>query len=264
MDLNAISIKNADVFINNHKLLSDINWDVKSKEHWFILGPNGAGKTMLTNLIMGYLWPRSGGEVSILGEKFGNCNLCELRKKIAWISPSLNTWINKKNLSVEKVILSGIDSSIGFFREPSDPEKERVTQLLQNLNLQELRTRKFGNLSSGEKVKVLMARALINSPEIMILDEACVHLDLKNRENFLGTVKEIAQKPDSPTIIFITQRIEDVLPIFNKGLLLKKGKILAKGKRKDILQNETISNLFDVNLKLFKSEERYWPFIVST
>ena len=260
----AVNIKNADLFIGEKQVLFDINWQIEQGEHWFILGSNGAGKTTLTRMLLGYIWPRYGAEISVLGETFGKCDLCQLRKKLTWISPYLVSWTSNSKWTVQKVIISGVDSTIGLYRKPTTEELSKSEELLNSLDFdsENIKNKPFGNLSSGEQVKVLIARALMSEPEIMVLDEACVHLDLKAREHLLDVIEKFTSQKNSPTIIFITQRIEDVIPIFSKGITLKNGRITASGNREDIITESNINDLFDLDVELVKTGNgRYWPIV---
>jgi len=256
-----LKIKNANVFLEGTKILSDINWELKKGENCFILGSNGAGKTTLVKLIMGLVWPVYGAEVSVLGNTYGRCNLSEIRKKIAWVSPFLQSWTGPRWTALE-VVISGIDGTIGLFRKPGEKEIEKALSVMRQLDCETLSKHFFDKVSSGEQVKILIARALMTSPELIILDEACVHLDLKSREFLLDTIEDFASKKNSPTIIFITQRIEDISPVFNYGLILKNGRIILSGKRDAVLTEENLFTAFDMNIKLHRTEDgRYWSVL---
>ncbi|HJO95635.1 MAG TPA: ATP-binding cassette domain-containing protein [Victivallales bacterium] len=257
-----VNIKDADLFLGGKQILFNVNWRVRHGEHWFILGPNGAGKTTLTRMILVYIWPKYGSEISILGNTYGKCDLFHVRKKIAWISPYLLKWTSNSKWTVQDVVISGVDSTVGLYRKATDDEIEKTKKFLTALDALKLERKSFLDLSSGEQVKVLIARALMSEAKIMILDEACVHLDLKSREHLLDMLKNLTQSKESPSIIFVTQRIEDIIPEFNKGMMLKNGKVLAIGNRDDILKVNNIENLFEMNVELVKTKRnRYWPIV---
>ncbi len=256
----AIDIRNADVYVEGNLILKNINWQLSKGEHCFVLGPNGAGKTTLIKTLLGHLWPRYGADVSILGCRFGVGNLAEARKKIAWISPFLLTWAGPQWTAIELVV-SGKDATMGAYRKYSAAEKKQALNALERLNAGHLAERHFEQMSSGEQVKVLIARALISHPELLILDEACVHLDLKSRDYLLSAVEKLARSKDSPTIIFITHRIDDISTVFESGVVLKAGQIIFQGKRDEVLTEKNLSDTFEIALKLMKTPDgRYWPF----
>ncbi|MBU8901274.1 MAG: ATP-binding cassette domain-containing protein [Victivallales bacterium] len=261
MSENIIDVKNAKVFLGGKVALQDLNWEVKSGEHWFILGANGAGKTTLVKVLMGYAWPVFGAEVNVLGARYGNVNLSELRKDIAWVSPFMQRWTSNEWNALQMVI-SGIDGTLGLFREYTDEEKTRALDMMSALGCEGLAEQKMDAMSSGEQVKILISRALMHDPKLMILDEACVHLDLKSRELLLETIDAFAQRKNAPTIIFITQRIDDILPVFQRGMILKEGSIIAKGERNEILSEDNLFKAYDMPVKLkTNSAGRMWPVI---
>jgi iron complex transport system ATP-binding protein len=258
---NIIDIKNAKVYLGGKVVLHDFNWQVKKGEHWFILGANGAGKTTLVKVLMGYAWPVHGAEVNVLGKRYGAVNLSELRKSIAWVSPFMQRWASGEGNALEMVI-SGLDGTLGLFREYSDDEKDKAINIMESLGCAHLAEHKMDAMSSGEQVKILISRALMHDPELMILDEACVHLDMKSREMLLETIDSFASRENAPTIIFITQRIDDILPVFNEGMILKEGNIIAKGERDSILTEANLFKAYDMTVKLkMNSSGRLWPVI---
>lgn len=263
MTKNLIEIQNANLFLDGKQILHDINWQVLPSEHWFIIGPNGSGKTTLTRMLLGYIWPIFGAKVSILGNTYGDCNIFAVRKKIAWISPFLQNWTSaSKDYTVEEIIISGIDSTIGLFRAAESFEINQAAKILDEIGGSHLRGKTFVHLSSGEQIIVLMARALIKKPELIIFDEVCAHLDLKNRELFLEIIDNFARDKNSPVIIFVTQRIEDITGAFEKGLALKNGRILVAGEKKDVLSEENLKDIFDLDINLIKTDSgRYWPIV---
>lgn len=248
----AIEIANATVrYSAERNALTDFSWRVRRGEHWFILGSNGAGKTTLVKMLMGLKWPLFGATVRVLGERFGHTNLVELRKRIAWLSPFLVKWTSPST-RCDEIILSGIDGTMGLTREAAADERERCLELMTEFDCAKLAAKPFEELSSGEQLKILICRALIVKPELLILDEACVHLDMKSREHLLETIERVAEQPGSPTMVFITQRIEDVTGVFTKGLIIRDGRILACGERDEVLTEENLSRTFDMPLKLHR------------
>jgi len=257
--LPAIDIKNATINLDGNEILHDLSWRVERGEHWFILGPNGAGKTTLVKLMLGLIWPLYGAEISVLGNVYGNCVLSEVRKHIAWVSPFLKDWTDAR-WTVLDVALSGLDSTIGFYRTPKKGEVEKAMAALDMMGSAHLSARSFDRVSSGEQVKALVARALIANPELAILDEACVYLDLGSREILLAALDKLAKKRGAPTILFVTQRIEEISKTFEKGMILGSGRIVKQGPRDEILTEANIQEAFKLKVSLRPSPDgRLWP-----
>lgn len=257
----AVNINNASVYLGGREILHDLNWSVKNGERCFILGANGAGKTTLVKMLMGYAWPIYGAEVEILGHRFGQTNLVELRKHIAWVSPFMQQWTGTEWTGLE-MVLSGIDGTLGLFRKCTEEEIDRAKAVMKRLRCDHLVEQQIFTMSSGEQVKILIARALLTEPDLVILDEPNVYLDLTGREFLLEEINHIAETHPHVTIIFITQRIEDILPVFDRGMILAKGRIVHNGKREDVLTGENLSNIFELPIELVRNQSgRLWAMI---
>ncbi|MDD3885995.1 MAG: ATP-binding cassette domain-containing protein [Victivallaceae bacterium] len=257
----AIDIEHADVFLGGREIIHDMNWQVPSGGRSFILGANGAGKTTLVKMLMGYAWPKFGAKVSVLGNRFGETNLVELRKKIAWVSPCMNQFTNTESTGLD-MVLSGFDGTLALTRKPTDEEIDTAKALMQRFRCGHLTDQEIFTMSSGEQVKIMIARALLTKPELVILDEPSVYLDMAGREFLLAEIKHIADSLPETTIIFITQRIEDILPVFDHGMILANGRIESAGKREDIIDETILSRAFGLPIKLTKNHAgRYWAML---
>lgn len=255
-----IKVENADVFLSEKEVLHNINWEVQKGDRYFILGANGAGKTTLIKTILAYIWPKYGANIEILGQKLGKVDINELRKSIAWVSPFLKHKFDKNFKSID-VVLTGTDAFFGFFRKPNKQQIEKANNLLEKLQGLHLKDKNFYALSSGEQMKILLARALMIEPKLLILDEPNVYLDIKEREVLLSAIQELAEKNKELTMIFISQRIEDILPLFNKGMILKNGVIEIEGLREEVLTKENIKKAFDVDVELLVNKSgRMWYY----
>lgn len=257
--MNVIELSNVSWHRDTQMILNEINWTVKEREHWSIIGANGAGKTALLNIVSGYMWP-STGTVKVLGQPFGRCDLRELRKSIGWVSVALfeKYYRFHQGEKAIKVVISGKHASIGIYETISQDDVETAQQLLEQFNCHYLAEKPFGTLSHGEKQRVLLARAWMASPRLLILDEACTGLDLLAREQLLQAVNALAADPAGPTILYVTHHVEEILPVFTHALLLKNGKILAKGERKKIFTDALLSELFGIDLTVTWQHDRPW------
>ena len=257
-----INVEKATVFLSGREILHSINWQVQKGERCFILGANGAGKTTLVRMLMGYAWPLFGATVEVLGHRFGTVNLQELRKRIAWVSPLMHQWLGDRDWTGREMVLSGPDATIGLYRDPTPEEEARATALMHSLRADHLMERTVATMSSGEQVKVLIARALMTNPELMILDEPSVYLDIAGREFLLHTIAELASTHPELTIIFITQRIEDILPEFTRGMILRQGQIQAYGERDEVLTEQNLRDAFELDIRLIRARNgRLWSVI---
>ena len=257
----AINIQNATVSLQGTKILHNLSWSLKKGSKYFILGANGSGKTTLVRTLLGYIWAHYGAEIEVLGERFWHTDINELRKSIAWISPFIQKTIEPNTTGVD-MVLSGKTGTLGFFRKATKEELNEVEVLLKNLDGRHLANKDFSKMSSGEQMKILVARALNSNPKLMILDEPSVYLDITEREKFLKIIDDLAKTQKDLAIIFITQRIEDILPSFEEGMILKSGSIIFEGKREEILTKETLKQAFNVDINLIKTQNgRLWSVV---
>ncbi|MGC4379048.1 ABC transporter ATP-binding protein [Fictibacillus sp. Mic-4] len=251
---NVIHLENVSWIREKKELLKNIDWRVKKGENWALLGLNGSGKTSLLNIITGYRWPTT-GSVQVLGRRFGETNIQELRKSIGWVSSSLQEKLHGADVAQE-VVISGKHASIGLYEDITREDIDRALFLLEFMGVSHLMNRSYETCSQGEKQKLLIARALMADPEILILDEPCNGLDLFSREKLLESIHELAQTPNAPTLLFVTHHIEEILPVFGYTLLLRRGEVFSAGKTEEVLKEENLSAFFEHPVSVLKHGER--------
>lgn len=243
-------------WVREKTILRDITWQVAAGEHWCLVGLNGSGKTTLLNIINGYIWPTK-GEVTVLGRRFGTCDLRELRKQIGWVSSSLQERLYGQQ-TAEEIVLSGKFASIGLYDEIAEEDREQAAELLRSFDCASLLQRPYATLSQGERQKVLIARALMAKPRLLILDEPCNGLDLIARENLLSMIGQIVERPDTPTLLYVTHHIEEILPCFSHTLLLRRGEIYMAGATAEVLTAPNLSRFFELPIQIERREQRFW------
>jgi iron complex transport system ATP-binding protein len=237
-----VSLREVTVVRGGRPVLSDIDLQIDAGECVAILGPNGCGKSTLVKVIAGDLRARSGrGQVRIQG--LDRWNLFELRSALGIVTNDLQCVIDGRATGLE-VVLSGFFGSYGFV-DPDRLTPEMRKAALDALNRAEgshLALRLFGELSSGESRRVLVARALAHNPQALLLDEPTTSLDIRATHEFLQTVSRLAQTGIG--VILVTHHLEDIGPEIGRVVLLKEGRIFADGPKADVLTSENISNLF--------------------
>lgn len=243
-----LHVENVDWARNQTLILKNVNWQVNKGEHWAILGLNGSGKTTLLNMVMGYLWPTR-GKITVLGNQYGKVDIQQVRQSIGWVSSSFHERINP-NECAQDVIVSGKYASIGLYEQPTINDLAEAKYWLEQFQLTYLLDRTYQSCSQGEKQKLLIARALIAHPQLLILDEATTGLDFVSREQLLDTIELIAHLKEAPTIIFVTHHIEEVIPLFKKTLLMRDGTIFKSGNTEDLLTSRTLSDFFGINVQV--------------
>ena len=260
MGIPLLELKDVTYALNGKNILDRVSWTVKPKEHWAILGANGAGKTSLLKIVCGDLWPNRGGEVYRNGEAL--LDLSMLRRSIGWVTSTLLPDIPRGEVVLNTVV-SGKYAQLGLWsfsqEEPGAGDFAAAGSYLAELGCSYLGMRAFGTLSQGEQQKVMICRALMAAPYLLILDEPCAGMDPGARETFLSALLSLGKKRSLPALIYVTHHPEEILPIFTRTLILKNGKVMGAGVTEEILTPRTIEQLYGVSLSLIKRNGRYWP-----
>lgn len=237
------------------QILSDISWRIETGRHWALLGANGCGKTTLLKILTGYEWPTF-GSVRVLGERFGLCDIGRLRKLIGWVSSAMTQRLPMQDRAID-VVASGLDASIGLYRRITDEEYNKALKGLRQLGVESIAGQSYGTLSQGEMQKVLIARALVSHPKLLILDEPCIGLDPAARQGFLKDLSALAQSDQMLTMILVTHHIEEIDPWIENVLLLKDGMVQAQGAPDSIITSGQMSVLFDSSCWVYRTGVKY-------
>jgi iron complex transport system ATP-binding protein len=257
-----LEVNNLRVARGDTTILDHVSWRVERGEHWAILGANGSGKTSMLKALTGYLSPTS-GEVSLLGRHYGTCDWRDLRLKIGVVMSAFATSIPPAEVALDTVV-SGKFAQLDLWHRGSAADRAAGLRLLRANRLGQLAKREWLYLSQGERQRVLIARALMARPQLLILDEPCAGLDPVARENFLGFIDELAARAltgrngkSSPALVLVTHHVEEITPAFTHVLLLRGGRVLAAGPREQVLTSANLSETFGAPLRLARSGTRY-------
>lgn len=237
-------------------ILDAISWHVADGQRWVVLGPNGAGKTTLLQIASARMHPTSGTAV-VLGSRLGTVDLFELRPRIGVASAALADRILPSERVLD-VVLTAAYGMTGRWREQYEAlDHERARVLLDVFGVGALADRTFGTLSSGERKRVQIARALMTDPEFLLLDEPAAGLDLGGREELLGALTELARDPRSPVMVLVTHHVEEIPAGFTHALLLRAGQVAAAGPLAEVLTAERLSTAFGLELEVERHGERW-------
>jgi iron complex transport system ATP-binding protein len=253
MFANIIELKNISLRRDNCRLLKGVDWTVKLGEHWAVIGPNGCGKTTMLRIVAGWMFP-STGTAKVCGMRFGQCRMDDVKRRIGWVSSALETMMRPR-LQARGVVLGGLKNTLGIWEKPTPEELKKADAMLEWIGCAHRATLPFCLLSQGEQMKVMIARALIPTPELLILDEPCVGLDPVARQDVLEIIDSLAD--DRHTILYVTHHIEEIVPTLTHVLALRDGTVAAQGEKDQVLNNETLSNVFDRTLRVETEKKRY-------
>ncbi|MBS7626770.1 ATP-binding cassette domain-containing protein [Candidatus Bathyarchaeota archaeon] len=250
-----IALRNVSLEREGMRLLDSIDWEVYPGEQWAIIGQNGAGKTLLLKIVATYLWP-SRGKVEVLGKEFGKIALQRLRDKISWVSSALEEELPQDQPVID-VLFTGYFSTLRLFDKPTPQIIRRAKRLLKLMGLQGREGQVFRTLSAGEKRKVLVARAIMKKPRILILDEVCAGLDPVARKDYLESVQRLVRRERDITVLFVTHHLEEIFPGITHILGLKHGRVIFSGDKETQLNTRNITSLFGEGIELRKVNHTY-------
>jgi len=237
-------------------LLRDVTWNVDRGEHWVMLGPNGAGKTTLLHLAAADSHP-SEGTVEVLGRRLGATDMRALRETIGLVDARTSRAIPPRR-PVFETIESGAFNSIALQHQRlDDSHRERARELMGVVGLEDLATRGFGECSQGERQRILLARALMPSPELLLLDEPASGLDLPSREQLVSALVSMAEGDLGLTTVTVTHHLEEIPPTATHALLIEDGRILAQGPIAEALNSETVSACFGLPIEVRENSGRW-------
>ena len=257
--INWASLKNINVYIDQNKVLSDININLNYGENILILGPNGSGKSTFLKLLNRSIYPIASSNSSFKLFNTENINIWDLRKKIGFLFKEMEQRVNN-GVKLYDVITSGFS---GIFNSRysnllSEREKIKINNLINEWDLRNIVHNEFHSLSDGQKRRVLLARALVYEPNILVLDEPFCNLDIKS--NFILNQNLNKLINQSVNIIYVTHNIESILPKTNRVILIKEGKILKDGSPYELINTKTLSDLYNISIKVIE-QEGYWRML---
>ncbi len=221
-----INICNASVALDEGAkvVLHDVNWRMNVGEHWMIVGDNGVGKSTLLKLLLGELWPSAGGSIERFGQRDFN-NVWEIKKQIGFVSAEFQTRYFV-DLPAAKVIASGFFASVGWLQPTTKAQDKRVHEVIDLLGLQDLAQRSILQMSYGQARKVLVARALVNKPRLLILDEVFDGLDAQFRAELSEIFEALATQGTG--IILVSHHDGDMLGCITHRMKIEGGRVVAQ------------------------------------
>jgi iron complex transport system ATP-binding protein len=253
----AICLRGVGVVRDGAPILDAIDWEVRAEERWAVLGPNGSGKTTMLRVAGMQLWPTT-GTVDVLGERYGRTDARVLRRRIGFVSQSMLRGL-RPALSAHDIVLTGRFAALEtWWHRYDDDDHRRAHELLTDAGVGEIGTRPFGVLSEGERQQVLIARALMGEPELLLLDEPAAGLDLGARERLVTRLADLAANPSTPPLVLVTHHTEEIPPGITHAALLRGGRIVCAGPANTVLTSRSVSECFDASVVVEARSGRWY------
>jgi iron complex transport system ATP-binding protein len=237
-------------------VLRGVSLRVDTGDRWVVLGANGAGKTTLLRIAALYQHPSS-GTVDVLGRRLGRVDVRVLRERIAFSSPAIAAKLEPSMTAAEVVMTAKYAALAPWWHRYDDADRTRSVALLDRFGCGFLAEHLFCTLSAGERQRVLLARALMREPELILLDEPTAGLDIGGREQLLGDLAQLASAPDAVPVVLVTHHLEEIPPGFTHALVLRNGETIASGPITDALTDATLTECFGVPLRVEHTDARF-------
>jgi iron complex transport system ATP-binding protein len=251
-----LQVKDVDLVRERRLLLDQVTLTVHPGQHWALLGPNGAGKSTLLSVLGAYRHPTR-GTAEILGHRLGRVDVHRLRGLIGQVNP--HHPVQSQSRTVHEVVLTGATGTTEPVPRwtPSPAELDRAAELMALMGLERLRDARWPNLSHGERGRTLIARALMPSPRLLLLDEPATGLDVAARERLLESIDGLRERHPDMASVLVTHHLEELPASTGHAVLLRGGRILAAGAADEVLTTENVSACFDHPIAIHRRAGRW-------
>jgi len=230
-------------------LLSGFDWSVQATERWAVIGPNGAGKTTALTIASTRMFPTM-GSVEVLGEVMGRVDITELRPRIGFASSALLRDIPMHEKAID-VVVTGAYAVTGRWNERyAQEDTDRARELLTAWGAKSYAERPFASLSEGERKRVLIARALMSDPELLLLDEPGAGLDLAGREELIGLLDNLSADPFAPSLVLVTHHVEEIPTRITHALVMAGGQVVASGPIAEAMTDQALSQAYGIPISV--------------
>jgi iron complex transport system ATP-binding protein len=242
-------------------ILEHVDWTVRAADRWVVIGANGSGKTSLLRLAGAQSRPTA-GTVDVLGRRLGRTDLRELRRHIGVASAAVSDQLRPGLTAHETVVTARHGALEPWWHDYADEDHERADRLLDAMGCGAFRGRPLASLSQGERQRVVVARALMPEPGLLLLDEPAAGLDLPAREALVARLAAVAADPAAPPMVLVTHHVEEIPPGTTHALVLRAGRPVIGGRVDEALTAEALSEAYGLPVKLDRRDGRYAAWCV--
>lgn len=237
-------------------VLDGVDWEVRRGERWVVLGRNGSGKTTLARIATMHEHP-SRGTVDVLGQRLGRCDVRALRTHVGFVSAAFADLLRPRLDAVDVVVCALHGALEPWWHDYTDADRRRARDQLDRLGVGDLAGRAVGTLSSGERQRVLLARATMADPELLVLDEPCAGLDLPGREELVSALDRLAAPDGVPAWVLVTHHLEEIPSATTHVALVRDGRLLAAGPIADTLDDAALSACMGLDVRVVRHGHRW-------
>ena len=242
--------------IDGADIVHDVTWRVRPGEHWVVLGPNGSGKTTIARMASLRLHP-SRGIVRVLGAELGRTDIRPLLGRVGYAAAALADQL-RPALAANDVVMTAKHGALEpWWHDYAESDRARARARLAEVDMEGHADHAFGTLSSGERQRVLIARALFTDPALVVLDEPTAALDLGGREDLIATLDRLTSRPGAAPIVLITHHVDEIPSTFTHGLLVRAGTVHRAGPLGEVLTADNLSSTFSMPLALERRHGRW-------
>jgi len=253
----SVEVHEVGIIRGSKAILEGVSFRVRAGGCCGIIGPNGSGKSTLLAVLAGYIWP-SRGSVQIGADRYGTVDLRRVRRMIGVVEPSRTPRFNERQ-SVREIVATGFFGSISLpLRVEIEAEQwARVDAELEAVGMGKQKEAVYGELSTGEQMKVLIARSMVGRRRLLLLDEPTVGLDIGARAGCVGVLEELSQRADAPTVIIVSHHLDELPRSVEQIVMLKEGRVYKQGPAEEMLTSENLSGLYDCRIEVIRRNGWY-------
>ncbi len=251
-----LALTNVGLDRDERTILDGVDLTVERDQRWVVLGRNGCGKTTLLRIASLYLHPTR-GTVDVLGNRLGRVDIRKLRPLVGFTSAGFADMLRPELTATEVVMTAKNGALEPWWHTYDTNDRDRARTQLARLGVTHLADKAFGNISSGERQRVLLARTLMTDPGLLLLDEPTAALDLGGREDLIAGLDDLALQDDTPATVLVTHHVEEIPSTFTHVLLLVEGSVLAAGPIDDTLNQDALSSCFGLPVSLERRDGRW-------
>ena len=252
----AVRAQDVGLSVPSATILHNITWTVDAAERWVIIGANGSGKTSLLRLVAAQTRP-STGTMEVLGKTLGRTDMRELRKRIGVASAAVTEQLRSTITAHDAVVTARHGALETWWHEYDDESHQRADELLELMGCAGFARRTIETLSQGERQRVVLARALMPRPGLVLLDEPAAGLDLPAREALVERIAALATDPLAPPMVLVTHHIEEIPEGITHALLLRDGRVVTQGPADETITGDALSDTFALPVKVERRDGRW-------